>query len=67
MLNNVKGAILDVNNAIKYKYSKPENAYYIRGSLKSAIADNAGACSDWKKAVELGNAQAKELLKENCK
>ena len=58
-------AINDLNKAIdidpEYKV-----AYYNRGVTKYELKDLKGACEDWKKAAELGDEDAAELLKEHC-
>ena len=42
------------------------NAYLHRGNLKEMLDDDAGACEDWKRAAELGVAQAEKCL-EHCR
>ena len=37
-----------------------------RGNMKKDWGDLKGACEDWKKAAELGDEDAAELLKEHC-
>jgi hypothetical protein len=46
----------------------PNNQYPYanRGDLKLILNDLAGACSDWKKASELGHIKSFEKYKENC-
>lgn len=63
---NFKAAIASFNEAIRLK---PDIAvfYLKRGSAKRDGGDTAGACKDWNKAVELGNATASEMLKDYCK
>ena len=41
-------------------------AYLNRGLVKELLGDLEGACSDWKKAFELGVAEAQNYIKE-CK
>ena len=40
--------------------------YFARGNTKEHLGDLKGACEDWKKAAELGDEDAAELLKEHC-
>lgn len=42
------------------------NAYYNRGNAKSRLQDLNGACLDWSKAGELGDASAYEKIKKYC-
>jgi tetratricopeptide (TPR) repeat protein len=59
-------ALKDFNKAIEINpdYS---DAYLGRGTSKYNLKDYSGACKDWKKASDLGNAQAAEQLKKYCK
>lgn len=41
-------------------------AYYNRGLAKYYLDDMTGACLDWRKAGELGNYDASDLIKEHC-
>ena len=41
--------------------------YYNRGMYKQANEDLIGACSDWEKASQLRDRDAKIELKEYCK
>ena len=40
--------------------------YIYRGSMKKDLGKIEDACKDWKKAAELGDEGAAELLKEHC-
>lgn len=42
------------------------NAYLHRGNIREMLDDDAGACEDWRRALELGVTQAEKCL-ENCK
>ena len=55
----------DFNKAIKID---PQDAsgFVNRGITKELIDDLAGACSDWKKAVDLGNERPAEWVKKQC-
>ncbi len=55
-----------LNEYIYPERSNVENAYVERGHLKKELGDLKGACEDWKKAADLGDEDAAELLKEHC-
>jgi len=59
------GGMEDLNKAIELD---PNNAgsFYIRGSVKHRMGDKEGACLDWSKAGELGEAEAYDMIKEYC-
>ena len=38
----------------------------MRGFAKQDLGDTQGACEGWKKATELGDEEAVELLEEHC-
>ena len=44
----------------------PGNYYYHRGIAKFELKDKEGACSDMIKAVEQGEKEAIEWIKQNC-
>ena len=64
-LEDYTGAISDLTKSIEII---PNNgwAYYIRGLSKQKIEDLNSACTDWKKAAELGETIAAELVTNNC-
>jgi tetratricopeptide (TPR) repeat protein len=66
LLQQYNEAIPDFNKAIEIHPDYAE-AYLGRGSSKYNIKDYTGACSDWHKAYELGNQQAKEQIDKLCK
>jgi tetratricopeptide (TPR) repeat protein len=66
VLQQYNEAILDFNKAIEIRPDYAE-AYLGRGSSKYNSKDYTGACSDWHKAYELGNRQAKEQIDKFCK
>ena len=57
-----------ISDCTKLLEEKPEdsNYHFLRGSIRHKADDLKGACEDWKKAAELGNEAAAELLKEHC-
>jgi len=46
---------------------KDMEAYHNRGLVKHRLNDLPGACADWKRALELGFEQARELLEAHCR
>lgn len=65
-LKEWKAAIDDFTSAIKIK---PEygTAWRNRGILREAIGDLKGACADWQKASLLGQNDAKNWIKTQCR
>lgn len=61
-----KGAIDDFTKAIELNPNYA-GAYFYRGFCKSKSKDKEGACLDWKKAAELGSADAKVMIERKCK
>lgn len=61
-----QGAISDYSILIK---SDPNNSiyYFNRGAAKHLSGDLPGACRDWSKSGELGNALAYIAIKQECK
>jgi tetratricopeptide (TPR) repeat protein len=60
-------AIEDFNKALEIDPSDQE-AYNNRGFSKKGLEDMKGACEDWNKSKQLGNEEAKIILKNNrCK
>jgi tetratricopeptide (TPR) repeat protein len=49
------------------KDPNPGMAYYNRGLLKNKLKDNAGACSDLRKAQELKYENAAAAVLQYCK
>ena len=48
--------------------SDPKNgpAYYNRGIARQMLREEADCCADWKKALELGVAGAKQFINSSC-
>lgn len=66
-LKEFEKGIEDFNKAIQLD---PENqeAFNNRGFAKKGLGDMEGACEDWNRSRQLGNAEAKIILKNNhCK
>ncbi len=58
-LSNLNYAIqLDENNGL---------AYFLRALAKYNLVDSAGACQDWKQALEFGYEESKTWLEKHCK
>jgi tetratricopeptide (TPR) repeat protein len=64
-LGNHFNALLDMNEAIKYK---PDYGllYFKRGEYSFKLDDKKNSCTDWLKARELGNEEALKSLIEIC-
>lgn len=62
---DLKGAIEDYDSLIKFNPQDNE-AYYTRAIDRLNLKDTPGACADWKKAAELGNANAAKFLRQYC-
>jgi len=63
--NDFNGAIKDYDLLIKMN-PKDDIAYYSRGIARMNMNDPK-ACEDWKKAEDLGNKDATQLLLQHCK
>ena len=59
------GAISDYTKAIELDPNYA-NAYNNRGASKENLGDLNGACADWKKAAELGSADSKLWIANQC-
>jgi len=64
-LNDYTGSILDFDKAIELN-PNDAGAYLNRGNSKFKINDES-ACDDWRKAQQLGNKKAGDLLTKYCK
>ncbi|MHB8260885.1 MAG: tetratricopeptide repeat protein [Bacteroidia bacterium] len=62
-VGDYKEAIEDLSKVIELS-PKEDMAYLWRGNAKYGLGDRQGACEVWKKAVELGNEEAKDRLSE---
>ena len=61
----LEDAVRDFDKTIELDSSFVD-ALMNRGKAKMMLLDKEGACSDWKKALELGDSKASELMKQNC-
>ena len=59
-------ALQDFNNAIKLN-PKFTDALVLRADTKYKLGNKEGACLDWSKAGELGDTEAYDMIKKNCK
>ena len=64
-IKDYQGAIIDFTTAIKIKPNYGY-AYRNRGIVKEYSGDLNDACNDWRKAAELGIAQAAEWVQQQC-
>ena len=58
-------AILDCNTAVILD-SKNSTSYKNRGIVKDNLGDIRGACSDWRKASNLGDLEARDYVRKFC-
>lgn len=65
-LENYQAAIQDYSRVIEMQENLSD-AYYLRGEAKARLGNTEEACTDWKKAAELGNKEAKDVVVYNCK
>lgn len=65
-MNKPSEALDDFAMSLDINPNQPE-LYLIRGQLRLDLGDTDGACHDWQKAVDLGNAKATDLLYKNCR
>ncbi len=65
VLEDYEEAINDFNKAIKLN-PKDGKSFYGLGNAKKKLGDQKGACSDWRKASELGNKNAVNQVKDKC-
>ena len=64
-LGDLKRAIKNLNDAIRVKPDYAQ-AYYMRGKILMQSASQKEACSDFKKAYEMGYAPAKQEIDHYC-
>ena len=65
-MKTYSGAIQDFTAAIEISTEFGE-AYYNRRNAKYMLNNKSGACTDWRKSVELGIEQVSERLEKFCK
>lgn len=64
-INDFNGAIKDFTKVIELEPKDP-TGYLRRGQAKINLGQKNEACLDFKKAVEFGSEEAKDLIKTNC-
>ena len=64
-VGNFKGAIVDCDEAIEI-YLHNVHAFIQRGNSKYFLGDLKGACTDWRKSLELGEKEAAKRVKNRC-
>lgn len=62
---DAKGALIEYMKAFELEQESGAILYSI-GLAKVLLKDVKGACEAWRKAIELGSPEAKELLKQHC-
>jgi tetratricopeptide (TPR) repeat protein len=65
LMKQYENAVADYTTAITLDPAYAE-AYYIRGNAKGSMLNKAGACEDWKKAVELGFEDSNGYIRDLC-
>jgi tetratricopeptide (TPR) repeat protein len=65
-LGKIDQALGDFAMSLDIKPDQPD-LYAERAQLRLVRGDTEGACHDWKKAMEMGNAKAADLLYKYCK
>ena len=60
------GAVEDYSASIDI-YPNDAETYYQRALVKISMSNNYDGCLDFKRAEELGSAEAKAAIKKNCK
>ncbi len=64
-LGDLHGAVNEYNLLINLS-PKEDVAYLLRGNAFKELNDMQNACTDWQKAMELGNKYAGGLIKQYC-
>ncbi|MFI5195659.1 MAG: tetratricopeptide repeat protein [Chitinophagales bacterium] len=63
--NDFNGALADYNLFLKME-PRNNTAYTDRGMVRLNLKDSTGACEDWRKATEMGNQSAPQLMQQFC-
>lgn len=59
-------ALVDLDNAIKLN-PKSKESYGLRGNVKFMMEDDAGACKDFQKALDMGSKEYSDVIKKYCR
>jgi tetratricopeptide (TPR) repeat protein len=62
----IESGLDDLAMSLDINPNQPE-LYLQRGELRHALGDLDGACHDWRKALQLGNAKATDLIYKYCR
>ena len=65
-LGKVSLALADLAMSLDINPNQPD-LYMERAKIRMDQGDTEGACHDWKRALEMGNAKAADLLYKNCR
>ncbi|ANQ49006.1 tetratricopeptide repeat protein [Flammeovirga sp. MY04] len=65
LTGRIKEGLDDINEVLNH-YPFFATAYITRGNIKERLHDDAGACSDWHKAAELGILSGLTYAQETC-
>jgi len=65
-MGDLPGAIEDYNSLLKMNLNIV-NAYFFRGIAYVKMNDTLNACKDWRRAAELGNEKAPEMIRQFCR
>ncbi|MFA6126930.1 MAG: hypothetical protein WC699_06465 [Bacteroidales bacterium] len=65
-LEKTDEALSDFAMSLDINPNQPD-LYATRAQIRLDIGDNDGACHDWKKAMEMGNTKAADLLYKYCR
>lgn len=64
--DKIEMALGDLAMSLDINPNQPQ-LYVDRAQIRLNIGDTEGACHDWKKALEMGNAKAADLLYKYCR
>ncbi len=64
--NKVGEGLDDLAMSLDINPKQPE-LYLVRGEFRLEAGDHEGACHDWRKAFEMGNGRAADLLAKHCR
>ena len=64
--NKVGEGLDDLAMSLDINPNQPE-LYLVRGGFRLEAGDQEGACYDWRKAFEMGNGHAADLLAKHCR
>lgn len=65
-IDKIDIALGDLAMSLDINPDQPD-LYFVRAQIRLDQGDAEGACHDWKKALEMGNAKAADLLYKYCK